>query len=339
MPKKIVFIGAFLVGLALIYRVLSFTPELVSFSGPTMGTTYTVKLYTNKTAQNVGFIKDEIDLVLQQVNKTMSTYDPSSELSLLNQATINESIAISDELNYVIKTALEISEEAGGAYDITVGPLANLWGFGPQKQPDRVPTEQEIAQAKMRVGYQLLTVEDKQLLKNGNVYIDLSSIAKGFGVDQVASRLDEFGITSYLVEIGGEIVAKGTKDDGSLWRIAIEKPNGGHSIAQKIIDLDNVAIATSGDYRNYFERNGVRYSHLIDPKTGKPITHKLVSVTVIANSTVEADGYSTAINILGPDKGLDFAERKKLPVYMLVKTDLGFIEKYSSSFEPYLSID
>lgn len=337
MSKKLLVLGVFVIGLILLCRVSSFSPELVSFSGPTMGTTYTVKLYTNEKIKDASFIKDVIDAELRLVNKTMSTYDSTSELSLLNKAPIKEQITVSSDLGFLIKGALQVSHDSGGAYDITVGPLANLWGFGPQKQPDRVPSNQEIDAAKKRVGYQYLLLEDDQLIKSEDVYIDLSSIAKGFGVDKVANRLNDFGVESYLIEIGGEIITKGVKEDGSSWRIAIEKPSGGHSVAQKIIDLNNVAVATSGDYRNYFEKNGIRYSHLINPKSGKPITHRLVSVTVIANSAAEADSYSTAINILGPEKGLEFAESKALPVYMLVKTDLGFVEKYSSMFQPYLS--
>lgn len=336
MPKKLLLTGAILVVVVLIYRTFSFSPELVSFSGPTMGTTYTIKLYTNENIRSVSFIKDDVDAVLKQVNKSMSTYDPASELSLFNQAEINTAYEISNGLADVVKQALIVSKESNGAYDVTVGPLINLWGFGPNKQRERVPSEDEINLAKANVGYKFLNLEESFLSKSQDVYVDLSSIAKGYGIDQIAKKLNEFGVESYLVEIGGEIVAKGVKEDGSAWRIGIEKPGGRHNVAQRVVLLNDVAVATSGDYRNYFEKEGVRYSHLINPKSGKPITHRLVSVTVVAETATLADSYATAINVLGPEEGLVFAENNELAIYMLVKTDLGFVEKYSSKFEPYL---
>jgi len=338
MLRKLLIVCLLLLVVIFIYRSFSFSPELVSFSGPTMGTTYTVKLYTNEKIKNANFIKSDIDEVLYQVNKSMSTYDPASELSLFNQAEIGYATNISSDLAYVINEALFISEQTVGVYDVTVGPLSNLWGFGPNKQLDRVPSEEEIESAKKKVGYHFLTLESLQLTKSNDIYVDLSSIAKGYGVDMIARKLDQLSIDSYLIEVGGEIRTKGVKEDGNYWRVAIEGPNGGHNVAQRVIELHGVSIATSGDYRNYFEVDGVRYSHLINPKVGKPITHKLVSVTVIAKNATLADGYSTAISILGADEGLIFAEKYELSIYMLVKTDFGFIEKYSSKFESYLDL-
>lgn len=332
-----VLIGGVILAFAILVKMFSFTPELVSFSGPTMGTTYTVKFYTNESMDSAWQYKDDVDAVLVRVNELMSTYDPESELSRFNQSAMNVDMQVSSDLAYVIDQAIMISKMSNGAYDVTVGPLVNLWGFGPGKKLDVLPSDEEIELAKQKTGFAAIALKGQTLAKTKDIYIDLSSIAKGYGVDKVAKKLERLGIESYLVEVGGEILSKGLKPDGEPWRVAIESPNGGHSVVQKVVDLTDVAIATSGDYRNYFERNGVRYSHTINPNTGKPITHRLVSVTVIAKNTTLADGFATAITVLGPEKGLKFAQDNGLAVYMLVKENLGFVEFYSKAFEPYLS--
>lgn len=325
-----------LVFITLLYKVTSFSPELVSFSGPTMGTTYTVKFYTTESLDSPWSLKDEVDEVLVKINRLMSTYDPDSELSRFNKKAAGSSVEISDEMAYVMDKALLISEMSQGRFDVTVGPLVNLWGFGPGKHTDEVPDDAAIEQARARVGYEKLELDGNELSKSADLYVDLSSIAKGYGVDQIAERLESFGVSSYLVEVGGEIRTAGVKPDGSPWRIAIESPNGGHNVAQKVLNVENVAVATSGDYRNYFEVKGVRYSHTIDPETGRPITHRLVSVTVIEKTTTMADGLATAITVLGPEAGLKFANEHGVAAYMLVKQDFGFEESYSEAFEPYM---
>ncbi|OUR70241.1 FAD:protein FMN transferase ApbE [Marinomonas sp. 42_23_T18] len=337
MSRKIILIAGAILAFAMIVRTFSFTPELVGFSGPTMGTTYTVKFYTNENMDSAWQYKNDVDAVLARINELMSTYDPESELSRFNQSPINTEMQISSDLAYVIDQAVMISKMSNGEYDVTVGPLVNLWGFGPGKKTDTLPSDEKIVSAQQKVDFSAIDLNGQTLSKTKDIYIDLSSIAKGYGVDKVAKKLEQLGIESYLIEVGGEIVSKGLKPDGGPWRVAIESPNGGHSVVQKVVELADVAIATSGDYRNYFERNGVRYSHTINPKTGKPITHRLVSVTVIEKNATLADGFATAITVLGPDKGLVFAQDNGLAVYMLVKEDLGFVEFYSSAFEPYLN--
>ncbi|BDX02457.1 MAG: FAD:protein FMN transferase [Marinomonas sp.] len=337
MRKKILFFAVLFVMVAVVYRMSVFSPELVSFSGPTMGTTYTVKFFSTEEVDGSSGLKDDVDAALVKVNKLMSTYDPNSELSLFNKLPAGQSATISEDMAYVIDKALLISEMSGGEYDVTIGPLVNLWGFGPGKREDKVPSQAQIDEAKSLVGYRLLSLDGRRLSKDKDIYVDLSSIAKGYGVDVVAKVLEAQGVDSYLVEVGGEIVSKGMKADGSPWRIAIESPAGGHDIAERVIAITNVAVATSGDYRNYFEKNGVRYSHTISPVTGKPITHKLVSVTVVEKTTTMADGLATAITVLGPDKGLEFAQKNGIAAYLLVKTDFGFEERSSDAFKPYLN--
>lgn len=320
----------------ILFKAVSFSPELTSFSGPTMGTTYTVKYITTADAPSRDELKSSVDDVLIHVNKLMSTYDPNSELSQFNKMPAQSTVKVTKDLAYVVDEALKISRITNGKYDITVGPLVNLWGFGPGKHRDEVPSDEEIAEAQQLVGYSHLRLDGEELTKSTNVYVDLSSIAKGFGVDEVARVLSENGINNFLVEVGGEIRASGTKLANEPWQIGVESPAGGHNIAQRVIEADNVAIATSGDYRNYFEKNGVRYSHTIDPTTGKPITHRLVSVTVIDSNTTRADGLATAITVLGPEAGLEFAEQHDIAAYMLIKEDFGFAEQYSAAFAPYI---
>ncbi|QUX95420.1 FAD:protein FMN transferase ApbE [Marinomonas sp. CT5] len=337
MRKKILFPVFLLIAIAVVYRLSVFTPELVSFSGPTMGTTYTVKFYTTKEVDGSWDLKGDVDAALVRVNALMSTYDPNSELSKFNKLSAGQSVGVSEDLAYVIDKALLISQMSGGEYDVTVGPLVNLWGFGPGKREDKVPSQDLIDKAKARVGYQYLNLDGRRLTKEKDIYVDLSSIAKGYGVDVVAKVLQDKGIDSYLIEVGGEIISKGVKSDGTPWRIAIESPAGGHSMAERVISVTDVAVATSGDYRNYFEKNGVRYSHTINPITGRPITHKLVSVTVVEKTTTMADGLATAITVLGPDKGFEFAQKNGIAAYLLVKTDFGFEEHPSDAFKAYLN--
>lgn len=339
MKNKLLLALVAIVLATILYKAVSFSPELVSFSGPTMGTTYTVKYTTTADAPTREELKSEVDAVLLHVNKLMSTYDPTSELSEFNKQPAGTSVTVSDDMVYVLGEALKISELTGGKYDVTVGPLVNLWGFGPGVHNDQVPSDSDIATAQELVGYHYLKLDGNELTKSRDVYVDLSSIAKGYGVDQVADALKKAGINNYLVEVGGEILVSGRKLDGSNWTVGVESPAGGHNVAQRVIEANDIAIATSGDYRNYFEENGVRYSHTIDPTTGKPIIHRLVSVTVIDSNTTRADGLATAITVLGPEAGLKFAQENDVAAYMLVKEDFGFAEQYSEAFEPYLSND
>ena len=336
MRKKILISAFLFIVIATVYRFSIFSPELVSFSGPTMGTTYTVKFYTTENVKKPSDLKGGVDAALVRVNKLMSTYDPNSELSVFNKLPANQFSNISEDMAYVIDKALLISEMSGGEYDITIGPLVNLWGFGPGNREDKVPSELLIDEAKSRVGYHYLKLDGRKLTKEKNIYVDLSSIAKGYGVDMVAQVLQGRGVENYLIEIGGEILSKGVKADGTSWKVAIESPAGGHGIVERIMSVTDISIATSGDYRNYFEKNGVRYSHTISPKTGRPITHRLVSVTVVDKTTTMADGLATAITVLGPEKGFEFAQKNGIAAYLLIKTDFGFEERPSDAFKPYL---
>ncbi|WP_399477613.1 FAD:protein FMN transferase [Xenorhabdus griffiniae] len=315
-------------------------PKQQNLNGQTMGTYYSVKYVADSSTPAPENLQKEIDRLLEEVNDQMSTYRPNSELSRFNQSReVNKPFPVSAATAKVVKEAIRINKLTEGALDVTVGPLVNLWGFGPEGRITKAPTDEELAMRRTWTGIDNLSVEGNNLVKSiPELYVDLSSIAKGYGVDVVAEYLESQNIKNYMVDIGGEVRTSGSNGKGNPWRIAIEKPSdsGMAQSAQEIIEPGNMSVATSGDYRNYFEQNGVRYSHTINPKTGKPITHNLVSITVIAPTCMSADGFSTGLDVLGPEKGMEVAEKLNIPVFMIVKTKDGFEERYNTAFKAYL---
>ncbi|GIU42579.1 FAD:protein FMN transferase [Shewanella sairae] len=327
-----------LIGLAFFISACTKQVEVISLSGNTMGTTYHIKVVPNDKLPDPQLLQAEIDLALEQVNDQMSTYRPNSELSKFNQLTRQDKVEVSADTAKVIAEGLALYKTTDGALDITLGPLVNLWGFGPDKRPTQIPSQQEIDEARQRTGIDAIVVEGNRISKlNPDIYVDLSSIAKGFGVDKIAALLDKYQPMGYLVEIGGEISLRGTKADGSLWRIAIEKPGNSGDGIQQVIAPKNMAMATSGDYRNYYEENGQRFSHLIDPRTGYPINHRLASVTVLHEESMIADGYATAMMVLGTQASLELAKREHLAIMLIEKQDDGFKVFYSEAFKPFVT--
>lgn len=311
-------------------------PQQISVSGETMGTTYHIRYVTANPNHSPERVKERVDAVLEQVNSQMSTYDPNSELSLFNQRKTAEPVVVSRSLETVVRRALEIAEETNGLLDVTVGPLVNLWGFGPLGRPEQVPSEQQLQETRDQIGYQYLTVGNHQLTKAiPDLHVDLSTIAKGYGVDRVAILLEQMEIKNYLVEIGGEMRMRGTKPGEQPWRIAVEQPVSLDRAVQRIIEPGNNAVATSGDYRNYFEEDGTRYSHIIDPRTGYPIQHNLVSVTVITETCMDADAYATALTVMGAEEALEFANQKGLAVLLVTRENDQFKEYTSSAFKRF----
>lgn len=309
----------------------------ILLQGRTMGTTYNIKVVGTKEQVIELKLQQQIDAALEQVNQEMSTYIPDSELSLFNQNQSTEAIEVSDGLARVMKESIRLGKLSGGKLDVTVGPLVNLWGFGPEQRAEKVPSVELLMQARSRIGLQHLNLQENKLSKSlPNLYVDLSTVAKGYGVDVVAELIEANGINHYLVEIGGEMRLKGFKHTGELWAIAIEKPiTTERSVQQVIIPKDN-AVATAGNYRNYFEVDGTRFSHIIDPDTGKPINHKLVSVTVIAPSSMTADGLSTTLMVMGMEQGMAFASENNLAALFISKTENGFDERFTVKFKQYL---
>ena len=317
-------------------------PRLLVIDGTTMGTVYAAKIVRSDLVErdlDSLYLKRGVDSLLNRINQQMSTYQENSELSRFNQYRDKEWFAVSSELCQVVKKSLEISKLSGGAFDITVGPLVNLWGFGPEEREELLPGEKEIQERHKLVGYKKLQIQfSPPALKKEipEMYCDLSAIAKGYGVDKVAEYLENRGIRNYLVDIGGEIRTRGKNHQGQAWKIGVSTPDDRYEI-QKVLVLDNLSVATSGDYRNYFEKDGIRYSHTIDPQTGRPITHHLASVTVIHDSCMVADGLATAIDVLGPEKGFQLAERLGLAVYLLIREDTGFVEKMTPPFKKIIN--
>jgi thiamine biosynthesis lipoprotein len=307
-------------------------------SGRTMGTTYSVKYHPTQNTPSLKAMQIEVDALLAEINHTMSTYDPESELSHLNHLRTTDWVSASSSLLAVLKAALEVGAESGGAFDITVGPLVNLWGFGPESHPDRIPLESDIAAARTRSGHDKITLSEAQpaIRKHRpDVFLDLSGIAKGYGVDRVAELLTAHGIEHYMVEIGGEVRVRGFKEHDTPWRIAIEKPLPGERSVHMMLALSDIALATSGNYRNFFEIAGRRYSHTIDPTTGWPVDNHLVSVTVLADTSMRADAWATAFQVLGPERGMAIAEQLGLPVLFIIERDGQFEERACCAFQRY----
>ncbi len=309
--------------------------DTVYITGETMGTTYritlTVPVYKTLSREiKENLLKKKIDAELARINALMSTYDPNSELSLLNKHQSSDPFPISSETAKVLNLALEIAQKTNGVYDPTVGPLVNLWRFGPEDRPEQVPSQEEIDSAKQLVGWEKIKlVEQSQndsstklfsiVKSQPNVYIDLSSIAKGYGVDCVTDLLIQNGYRNFLVDIGGELRSKGKNAAGNDWSIGINRPDLTDASLAKTVSLSDKAIATSGDYLNYYELDGKRYSHIIDPQTGRPITHKTASVSVIDDSCMVADAWATALLALGAEKGKPLAKENSLNVTFIIR--------------------
>jgi thiamine biosynthesis lipoprotein len=301
-----------------------------------MGTRFTVKAVDLPSSIDAQSLQREIQDRLERVDALMSTYDPDSELSRLNRFDTMEWFEISPETATVLAEARRIAELTGGAFDVTVGPLVELWNFGPDKSPtDRVPADGEIEEVKAKTGWQGIEVRLSPpgvRKKRKELSVDLSGIAKGFAVDRVAEHLEERGIENYMVEVGGELRARGHNPQGKPWQIAVEAPTPGVRSIQRVVGLDGLGMATSGDYRNFFEEDETRYSHVIDPRSGRPIAHDLASVTVLAPSCMEADALATALLVMGPDAGYELAAREKIQALFIVRTEAAFAEKATPQF-------
>ncbi|MEA3642333.1 MAG: FAD:protein FMN transferase [Lamprobacter sp.] len=289
--------------------------RLLVLRGATMGTTYSLQVVDPPGAFDRSALAEQVRARLSAINDLMSTYQPSSELSRFNASSTTDWFLVSPELVAVVSAGQAVSEASNGAFDITVGPLVNLWGFGPTPSAEDLPTAGEIQAARARVGWRQLEVRTQPpaLRKSRpDLYVDLSAIAKGYAVDQLAALVESQGVSDYLVEIGGELHGRGVNGRGEPWQIAIERPNASQREVFQVVALRDIGMATSGDYRNFVEIDGQRYSHTIDPATGQPVRHRLASVTVLADDCMQADAWATALLVLGPEPGLALAEQRGL---------------------------
>jgi thiamine biosynthesis lipoprotein len=295
-----------------------------------MGTTYHVAVAGARGNRDRQRAQQCVDDVLQSVNAHLSTYAPASEISRFNRNQSRDWIRVSEPLHAVIAAADQVSRETGGAFDITVAPLLRLWGFGPQSAlqstRDLAPPDPEfIHDAQAAVGYQWLELRaepDRAARKlRAPLELDVNGIAPGYAVDEISACLSRHELGNHLVEIGGEVRAMGARDDGRAWQVAVEAPLTGERRAYAGLQLSDLAVSTSGNYRDARRlTDGRVVSHTIDPRTGEPVTHAVVSVTVVHPSAMLADAYATALLVLGPQEGYEFAEARDLPVLFLERT-------------------
>lgn len=310
--------------------------EVLALSGATMGTRYSVQMTAPPAELQRPALAEAIQARLDAIDALMSTYRADSELSRFNASASTDWVAVSPELVRVLGAAQRVSRASGGAFDVTVGPLVDLWGFGPAPRPEQLPDATAIAAARARVGWQRLALRpDPPALRKSHpeLHVDLSAIAKGYAVDRVAAVLEEAGLSDYLVEIGGELRARGVNGRGAAWRIAIERPEPGRRAVFRVVALRDLGMATSGDYRNFFELGGQRYSHTVDPATGRPVEHQLVSVTVLAEAAMLADAWATALLVLGPERGARLADSEGLAAALIRQDGDGFVLETTPAFD------
>lgn len=335
--------GLFVLGSA-ISRLLypERSPVVAQLSGETMGTTWSARVVVPDGANSlVEAARDTIVARLDRVNRSMSTWDPESEISRFNRLQSTEPFAVTLEFADVVRQAEEVSRATGGAFDATVAPLVSAWGFGAQGAPGRPADPMAVDSARARVGFgRLHLASDGSTLRKDDprLEIDLSAIAKGYGVDLAAEGLAAIGLASFAIEVGGEVRARGRKPDGSSWSVGIEAPDPDSRRIYRSVALDDASIATSGDYRNWYDSDGTRFAHIVDPRTGRPVPWVGFSVTVVHPSATRADAWATGISVLGPDAGLVLAEQENLAVlFVLPDGRGGYRERASSAWERWES--
>ncbi|WP_349746676.1 FAD:protein FMN transferase [Pseudomonas frederiksbergensis] len=307
--------------------------SLERFDGPTMGSRYSIQYVRHASTPGPKAVQAEVENILADVDRQFSTYRSDSDIERFNNLPANHCQKMPAPILELIRVGEQLSSQSDGSYDLTVEPLLNLWGFGPQAREEKVPSAEALAEVQQRVGHRHLRIDGDQLCKDAAVEVDFNSIAAGYAVDTIAARLEALGIHDYLAEATGELKAVGKKPDGSPWRIALEEPRDDQQVAERVIAVDGYGVSTSGDYRNYFEQGGRRYSHTFDARTGTPVLHTLASVTVIHPSALMADGLSTLLLILGPERGWDYAQTHDIAAFFVIRADTGFVTRTNQAFE------
>lgn len=306
---------------------------LERFDGPTMGSHYSIQYVRHVATPGPKAIQTEVENILAEVDRQFSTYRSDSDIERFNALPAGACQVMPGPVLELIRVGEQLSSQSDGSFDLTVEPLLNLWGFGPQSREERVPSPEALALARQRVGHAHLRIDGDRLCKDAAVEVDFNSIAAGYAVDRIAARLQALGVDSYLAEATGELKARGRKPDGSAWRVALEEPRGDRQVAERVIEVDGYGVSTSGDYRRYFQQDGARYSHTFDARTGAPVLHNLASVTVIHPSALMADGLSTLLLILGPERGWDYAEKHGIGVFFVMRDGERFITRTNDAFE------
>ena len=310
----------------------------IELKGNTMGTYYLVSLVDVPKNLSKKKIEIEIKNTLLKANKILSNWDKSSEISELNNNKTIKPIQISNELLDVVSEANSINIKSNGFFDITLDPLIELWGFGYSKGKiiERVPNKDKIRDTLTLVNQNsLLEINSNNQLikKNKNVRLNLSAIGKGYGIDLIGKKLDYLNINNYIIDIGGDIFAKGHNKNNKDWVVGIENPKLNEKLIKEIVNVSNKGVATSGEYKNYFSKDGTKYSHIINPKNGMPITHSTKSVTVVDKNAMSADGWATALIAMGSEVGLKVAEKEKIAVMFIDQVDDKLLKIKSSEFK------
>ncbi len=308
---------------------------VLALDGATMGTTWSVKLVAPPTADAgrlTALAQGELDAVVRE----MSPWEPLSDLSRYNRAAAGSWTALPPAFAQVLRCALEIAEQTDGAFDPTLGALVDLWGFGPRPFSGAPPEVSDIAKARDAAGWRHVALDGDKLYQPGGLRLDLNGIAKGFAVDQVAAALDRAGARSYLVEVGGELRGTGAKPDGQPWWVELERPPTSNDGPRTLVALHGLSAATSGDYRRFFEHDGRRYAHTLDPATAAPVAHSTLSVTVLAGSCMRADAYATALTVMALDAALAFAAEHDLAAMILAQGPGGPEERLSPALTAML---
>jgi thiamine biosynthesis lipoprotein len=312
--------------------------QILELVGVSMGTTYNVVVVDHNNVLDEAVVSAAISQALDDVNKSMSNWDPTSEISRLNATQAGATVPVSQELSDVLQAASYVNKASEGRFDTTVGPLIELWGFGARGER-HTPSQSDIVTALAASGHaDSFGVQDGRVQKtHSDAQAYLAGIGKGYGADQVGRALAGLGIEDYLVEIGGDLFAAGRNPDGQPWQIGIETPSATMGGMLGVVGVSGLGLASSGDYRNYFEEDGQRYSHLIDPNTGRPVTHRTASATVLAENAMLADAWSTAMLILGRERGLQIAATENIAVQFVERdqnsASLQFNTFASEAFE------
>ena len=314
-------------------------PAVTQLEGRIFGTFYQVSVAGELPESRRGSLHEAVRKVLEEVDQGMSTYRDDSDLMRLNSSTPGEWVDLPEGVIDVLQAAGGLSERTGGAFDATIGGLVNLWSFGPEARPTEVPPDATIEKRLEQVGHAHLEIDPdaSRARRVTDLFVDLSAIAKGEAVDRVSELLDERGYENHLVNIGGDLLASGRKAENTPWRIGIEVPRDGPQSPRHILPLADMALATSGDYRNYFEVDGQRYSHTIDPRDGRPVTHSLASVSVFHPSSRRADALATAFMVMGVDDALDYARKHDIAVLVIEHAQERFRTRASPALEQMLS--
>ncbi|KPX48127.1 hypothetical protein ALO68_200220 [Pseudomonas syringae pv. helianthi] len=309
--------------------------KLESFGGPAMGSHYSV-VYVRASGQpEPAVVRPEVEAILAEVDQHMSLWRSDSDIELFNALPANSCRTMPEAVLKLIDVGEQLSRESDGAFDLTVKPLMDLWGLGAHALFEQMPLVRQLSRARAMVGYRSLSIVGKQLCKSAAVQVDLNSIAAGYAVDRISERMEALGLHDYLVHATGELKVNGLKPDGSPWRVTLDAPRDDGNVAQKVFPLNGYALSTSGDYRRYLDGEGGRrrISDTLDAVIGQPVHHGLASVTVIHPSALMADGLSSLLLILGPQRGWSYAQEHKIPAFFVIRADKRFIIRSNASFD------